>query len=505
MRTKKALFNFTSNVLLQIVTATAGFILPVLLINAYGSSLYGLVASIRQFISYLNLVEAGIGVVSVAALYTPLAFNDREKTNSILSATKIFYSKSGIIFSALVVLVSILYPFIVKGQVSGYLSFLLVLVLGLSGALEFFIIGKYRVLLTADQKSYVLLNIQAVGITLNLLTSIALVKLGFSILIVQTGSAIVYLMRALLIAWYVKKRYSYVNFLVEPNNIALNQRWDSFVHQIAGMVVFSTDIVLLTIFTTLDEVSVYSVYLMIFTAVAMILSSFSTGLKAAFGNILAKTETELLNSRYMCLEFIYYSLVTFTYTCTFVLIIPFVTVYTKGITDAVYIRPTVAVLFVLAEVLNKVRVPSNILVEAAGYFKQTRNRAIIEAVINLTISLALVKTYGIIGVLTGTLCSYLYRTTDFIIYASQKILLRNPLITFLKLLKNFIAALVSLLPLFIFDIQVNSYMQWFGYAVLTALWVASVVIISNTLLDYKNSTASFKIIMQITKSLLNKK
>ena len=504
MRTKKAVSNFASNVILQIITALTGFILPILLIHAYGSSLYGLVSSIRQFLSYLNLVEAGIGAVSIAALYAPLAFNDRDKINGILSATKIFYNKSGVVFSALVVLVSILYPFIVKGQVSNYLSFLLVLVLGLSGALEFFIIGKYRVLLTADQKSYVLLNIQAIGITLNLLASIALVKLGYSILIVQIGSATVYLLRAFLIAWYVKKRYTYIKFTAEPNHLALYQRWDSFAHQIAAMVVFSTDIVLLTIFSTLDEVSVYTIYLMIFTAVAMILSSISTGLKAAFGDILAKTETELLHSRYACLEFIYYALLTITYTCTFILIMPFVTIYTKGISDAIYVRPLVAVLFVAAEILNKSRVPSNILVEAAGHFKQTRNRAILEAAINLTVSLALVRSYGIVGVLTGTVCSYLYRTIDFIVYASKNILFRSPFITFVKILKNLVAATIALLPLLIINLQINSYMQWFGYAVLTSLWVATIVFTINLLFDYKNSMESYKIILQIAKSLRNK-
>lgn len=504
MRTKKILLNFISNITLQIIITVAGFILPILLIQAYGSSIYGMISSIKQFLSYLNLVEAGIGAVSIAVLYGPLAFGERDKTNSILSATKIFYNKSGYIFCAMVVILAILYPFIVRGQVSGYLSFILVLVLGLSGALEFFIIGKYRVLLTADQKSYVLLNIQTIGITANLILTVVLVKTGFGIIVVQIAGAFVYLMRALLITSYVKKRYSWVTFSAEPDHLALDQRWDSFVHQVAGMIVFSTDIVLLTIFSTLEEVSVYSVYLMVFSAVAVILSSFSTGLKAAFGDILAKSEIEILDSRYICLESVYYGLLTFSYTCTYYLILPFITVYTYGITDALYVRPTVAVLFVIAEVLNKIRVPSNILVEAAGHFRQTRNRAVLEAVLNLSISLALVQVYGIAGVLIGTVCSYLYRTTDFIFYSSKNILCRSPMITFTKLFKNLITASIALIPLVIVHIQVVSYKQWFELAIITAFWVALIVIVGNIVFDYKNTKASYEIIRDIFKSLFNK-
>lgn len=502
MRLKKAVLNLFSGITLQLITALAGFILPVLLIHTYGSTLYGLVASIRQFLSYLTLVEAGIGAASIAALYIPLANNDKDKINGILSGTRIFYNKSGWAFIALVFLLSIIYPFIVKSQVNSLLSFALVLVLGISGSLEFFFIGKYQVLLVATQKNYVITFIQCLGIIFNLLATFLLIKLGLNLLAVQIGSAIIYLLRALIIYSYVKRNYSYISFYTRPDNLALKQRWHSFVHQIAGMVVFNTNIVVLTIFSKLNEVSVYSIYLMIFNAVAMILSSVSIGLSAAFGDILAKGEIEILNSRYMILEFIYYALLAFTYTCTLILIIPFMTVYTKGMTDANYIRPLVAAIFVLSEILNKIRIPSNIMVTAAGHFQETRNRAIVEAVINITVSILLAPKFGIVGVLVGTVCSYLYRTTDFIIYTSKNILYRSPYITYKNLLYNIMAAIIALLPFQFIHIQVTNFVQWIGYAVITSLWVAVIVCAVNFILNQKNAKASINYIKQIGPLLL---
>ena len=45
----------------QIVVMAAGMITPRLMIATYGSEMNGLVSSLNQFISYITLVEAGIG------------------------------------------------------------------------------------------------------------------------------------------------------------------------------------------------------------------------------------------------------------------------------------------------------------------------------------------------------------------------------------------------------------------------------------------------------------
>lgn len=70
---KKALLNLIFSLLLQFVTAISGFIQPILFINTYGSKVNGLVFSIKNLISYLNLVEAGVATAASQALYKPLA------------------------------------------------------------------------------------------------------------------------------------------------------------------------------------------------------------------------------------------------------------------------------------------------------------------------------------------------------------------------------------------------------------------------------------------------
>ena len=69
------------------------------------------------------------------------------------------------------------------------------------------------------------------------------------------------------------------------------------------------------------------------------------------------------------------------------MILPFVSVYTKKYTDIPYVDVKLAVLFMLIGFANNIRIPCLTMINAAGHFKETQWRAILEAVINITVSL----------------------------------------------------------------------------------------------------------------------
>ncbi len=79
--------------LLQMITIIFAFIVPKLLINYYGAQIHGLTNTISSLISYLTLVESGIGAASVQSLYSPLQRQDYKSVNADLNAVTIFYRK----------------------------------------------------------------------------------------------------------------------------------------------------------------------------------------------------------------------------------------------------------------------------------------------------------------------------------------------------------------------------------------------------------------------------
>ncbi|MGN4126113.1 lipopolysaccharide biosynthesis protein [Lysinibacillus sphaericus] len=485
MRTKKVILNLMSNVMLQIVSAAINFILPRLFITTYGSASNGLISSIKQFLSYLKIVEAGVGNASIAALYKPLSLSDKDQINGILAATNHFYRRSGYIFTVLVVILAIFYPLVVGDEVNPRTAFYMVLILGISTMGEYFYIGKYLVLLTADQKSYVIFRIQTILLIASTILSLTLIVLGFSIVVVVASSSVLLLLDILFLRSYVQKKYLYFNIRVKPHTLAIKAKWDALIHQIASLVVFNTPFILITIFLGLKEVSVFTVYNMVFNAVTLFVSAFSGAMLAAFGDILVKEDRGDLQKHFHYFEYIFYAVVAFCYTCTAILILPFMTIYTVGIEDVNYIRPWLATLFVIVGVANTIRIPSNTLVNSAGHFKETKNRAIIEAIINLVMSIICVQFLGVEGVLIGALCSYAYRTCDLILYTSKEILKHSVLVTVKKISRNTILACIAASPFIFIELHITGAGSWLVAAICVFLWTITIVLLGNFLLEPK--------------------
>ena len=127
--------SFASNtfwsLVLQAVTLIVGFLVPRSIIAFYGSEVNGLVTSLTQFVQYISLVEAGISAAAVYALYEPLAANDQDKIDVVVSAAKKFYYKSGWLFVALIAILAFAYPLVVDcGDMSSVQVAVLVASLG---------------------------------------------------------------------------------------------------------------------------------------------------------------------------------------------------------------------------------------------------------------------------------------------------------------------------------------------------------------------------------------
>ena len=318
-RKSQLIMTISSNLFLQLITAVCGFILPPLIVKTFGSSVNGVVSSITQFISYLNLVEAGIGGAAIAALYLPLSVNKITEVNGILAATKKFYNKSGYLFSFFVVILAIVYPLFIGTQIKKIFAFLMVLVLGITGTAEFFLIGKYRVLLVADKKIYIISFVQSFAVVCNTIVAVIAIKAGAGILVVKLLSAIVYLSRYVLLRYYVKKKYSWINFNEIPNISAISQSKNVLVHQFAGLIVFNSPVIILTIFCTLKDVSVYSVYAIVFAAVSSLLNAFGNGMQSFFGESFVKDSLEKCRKFFNTYRILFLTVVGWFYSMTYLL------------------------------------------------------------------------------------------------------------------------------------------------------------------------------------------
>ena len=124
---KKIRNNLVLGISGQIVALVLGILVPKLILDNYGSEINGLLSSVTNIYTYIALVEAGVAAASCQALYKTIANKDREQTCAVLSATNKYYHRTGIIYLALVVVFSVLYPLLIKSQISYATVFLVVL------------------------------------------------------------------------------------------------------------------------------------------------------------------------------------------------------------------------------------------------------------------------------------------------------------------------------------------------------------------------------------------
>ena len=154
-RSQKAILNTMSELFFEIVVAVCSFVLPRLVLSHFGSEYNGIILSISQFIGCIALLKAGIGGVTRAALYKPIAEKDTEGISEIVNATQGFMQKIAIVFSISAVVFACVYPFLVEKDFNWFFAFSLVLILSIDTFAQYYFGLPYQMVLQADQKTYI--------------------------------------------------------------------------------------------------------------------------------------------------------------------------------------------------------------------------------------------------------------------------------------------------------------------------------------------------------------
>lgn len=475
----------------QLVTLLCGIIAPKLMIDAFGSEAYGATVSIGQFLSYIALLEGGIGGVARAALYKPLAEGDMQEISVVMAEVRRFFRIIACIFVAYALVIACSFRGISGSDVLDWAStFLLVIAISLSTLGQYFIGISNIILLQAAQKSYVTNMVNIAGMIVNTLMIILLISLGCSIITVKLVSSMVFVLRPVVLWAYVRRHYP-LRRVPKGKTSRLSQKWSGLSQHIAFFLHSNTDVVILTCFSSLKAVAVYSVYNMVVANIQNLAASFISGMEALFGDMLARKEQEKLNRTFSVYETIISVVAVILFAVTTVMVVPFVRIYTAGVTDTDYEAPLFAVLLILSALLYCLRMPYHSAIIAAGHFRQTQAAAYGEALLNVGLSILLVMHFGLVGVAIGTLTATAFRLVYYVGYLSRRILNR-PVRLFLR--RSALNAVLWLAAVWagwqatsLFEM--TNYALWAIGGVLAGLIALAVTAAGNLLIDRRNCRA----------------
>ncbi len=474
-RSTRLISNSLAGIIKQVITVVCGFILPRFILLSFGSSVNGLVSSISHYLGFISFLELGIGPVVQANLYKPLSDKNEEQVSKIVVSAERFFRKIALIFIVYIVALFFIFPRYINSDYDYLFTGSLILIISISTFLQYFFGATYQILLNAAQKSYIQLYLQCLTVVLNTIISIILIKQGVGIHVVKLSSALVFIIRPLYQAYYIHKHFS-INKKVQITAEPIKQKWNGFAQHIAGAVCNGTDIMVLTIFGTLLDVSVYNVYYTIIIGITNTLITMATGIESLFGDMIAKGQKEELNKAFRKIEIITHYLVTIIFTITAITIVSFVKVYTRGVTDTNYETPLFAYALVLAYAIQAMRIPYARIINAAGRFKETQSGALISAGLNILVTIILVKIYGLIGTAIGTFSAMLFHVLYYVWYLKKHIICRSYW-PFIKLiLANAIAIIISTFICRYFTVEGINYLSWGLFAIKVS--IVTIVVVS---------------------------
>ena len=472
--------NTAASLIAQITTLVCGFILPRLFLQHYGSEVNGLVNSISQFLSVIAFLELGVGAVVQSSLYKPLAEKDNQQISKVMVSANKFFQRLARILLVYVISLMIIYPYIANQNFGFIYTATLIAAISISSFAQYYFGIVNSLLLNADQRGYIQYNAQTVTIILNTIVCAIMISMNGTIQVVKLVTSIIYLARPIILQIYVNNHYK-INWKIKYTQEPIKQKWNGVAQHVASVVLDGTDTIVLTVFSTLSNVSIYSVYFLVVKGVKTLFLSVTNGIQALIGELWAKQELDQLKGFFGWIEWLIHTGTTYVFSCTAALIVPFIQVYTLGIRDANYIQPTFAILLTLANAMHCLRLPYNIMVLAAGHYKQTQRNYIVAAILNIVVSVLTVKIWGLIGVAIGTLVAMTYQTIWLAIYDSRHFIYW-PL---KKVIRQFLVDIISSFLIISFGSHIVlkdiTYFNWFFMAIKVAIVALFVAFCLNSL------------------------
>ncbi len=470
----------------QVISVIVGLIIPRLILLHYGSAVNGLNYSISQMLSIISYFDLGISAVAQAALYAPLDKNDYTTISKVYCAIKKYFNILTIVLCIYIVALCFYYGIFKADQYSWQYTTTLILAVAVSNVGLYIWGVSNQVLLAADQRIYKYTIINIISQIANALLTYILIEYDCSIQIVKLVSSIVFLMRPLFLQLYVKKKYR----IVKIKNASLDylpNKWSGLIQHLATTLTSSLDTIVLTLASSLTRISIYNVYTFPLNGIRVLIESVSGGYKSFFGHALVRENDIEINKEFQQFEMIIHLLDTVFFCTAFKLLMPFVRIYTHGVSDTNYQVGTFAFVILLAYFIMILRVPYTTIINAAGHFKQTQGYCIIEVVINIVLSFALVKQLDIVGVAVGTVAAVGYRIIASVLYLRFNILHRR-IFPFIKnILIDFICFIFFFVITKFIDLKSNNLFECGILALIYVIVSFILYLCASYIIDKKNT------------------
>ncbi len=404
--TKNLKFTMTG----EIILAVLKFVSRRMFLFFLGKEYLGVNGLFTDILSVLSLAELGFGVSITYSLYYPAAHNDTELIKSLMQLYHRFYR----IVSVIVLLAGLsLTPFLgffIREMPENVPNLSFIYILNVVNVSVSYLFAYTSTLLFVCQKKYIDAMIRAAVTLLSTVIQIIVLYLTGSYIAYLCISIGAVLLQNIAVSAKADSLYPYLrekDIRPLPDNIMLDIRRNvnaMILHRIGTVAVFSTDNILISKFVGVVTAGLYSNYMMVRGFLTIVVNALFNTFTPAMGNLNATETKERNHMAFRQLNFFAAWLFGWVSICLLFLYNPFIDIWLgRG-----YLLPDMVVFLIVVNFyVNSMRIPVTNTRSAMGLFRDNRFRSLIEALINLTVSVILAGKWGITGVIAGTIISTL--------------------------------------------------------------------------------------------------
>lgn len=411
-RKRNALFLSGMGIINQMVSNIAAFIYRTVFIYWLSVEYLGINGLFTNIIQIFSLAELGIGSVIIFRLYKPIKEDDIGQTAALMRFYKSFYQ---LIAGVIVVVGIALAPFLSyiindASQIPEDINLYVVYALYIIQSATSYLFAYRQALLDADQKGYISTAVQMVFTCLRYGVSVIVLYLTRNYTLVLAIGIAVNLLGNIWIYIYASRKYSEIfSNKSKLSNTEIFQIYKDtgamLCHRIGSTIVNSTDNIIMSMYVGTVAVGLYSNYYMIIQIIQNMMNNLLGSFTASIGNHALSVNHKDRYELYKKLRFANMWISTFCTSSLYLLINPFIQVVWG---DELVFSKDIVLILCLNFFLYSSRIVNGSFSNAAGMFVYDRMRPLIEAILNLGISVILAQKLGISGVFLGTILSSLF-------------------------------------------------------------------------------------------------
>lgn len=471
-RVHKSIINAKVNVIFYILTLIMSFFSRKVFLNNLGDEFIGLTGTLNDFISFLSLSEMGIGTAVAFNLYKPLQQGDKDKINDLISLFGFFFQRVGLFVGVAALCLSFFFPLIFTDTNFPYLLIYVTFYSFITSSLITYLLNYRSIILSADQKMYVVTGYFQTAFLLKTLLQMILAYLYKNLYVWVLLEFLFSWIACIILNWKINVTYPWLKISTKDGNVLmkkypeiLKSAKQVFIHSLKTFLINRCDQLLVFLYVSLDMVAHYGNYMLVIVKGTGLFNNIMGGVGASVGNLVAEGNLEKILKVFWELMSFQLIIAGLLSCGMFFFMEPFIRLWL----GSNYILPNIILLLLIASnFLQKTLETISSFNHAYGQYADVWT-VWVEGGIFILVTLCTAPHWGISGIILGRISSLLFDLIwkPYYLFHSG---LKVPVIVFWKgLLRNVMIFVISFgIGFFLYnklDVSIDNFLILIVYAI----------------------------------------